>query len=702
MCEGQDTAPAAGEQPLHDGVGTGIDNDVRLDPFTVTRVECPASWDPSSDRLPVTYHLRNPNRRARRGRIVYDVPVPENPDDPRCRTVRTTVHTMPLRSSQLTHGEHELVESDRWDGTITEGLTDRNGERVMADLSRVGVTVEAWDHDGPEPGREGEYVSSAQTRVAIDTVAEAAWGAEWCIPEIRDFGEAQAGQTGQPAAADSYLEPERGRTSIRLRVRNVREATAVRILVARISDRAATGLQPEGFYALTRWNADRQPGLEGATVQGGQVLLADGSEPYVRFNNYGLHWTHENETDFYCFYVAFGERGSFQAASELDYVAHESECLHMKFTVFVHAPARSMGYSRDAARHLEETLREQTRYFRCYKMLGAASTPVQWRQYASHRYIVIILSHATCECGHPSHGTYRQGGRTKPLRLYREGFAPDQNVCPETGRPSNRTYGGCGNKPGVQHFLKLGRFVSGRRPWSGRELNIGNVGTWDGSPEMSQDDEVSFDDEDAIVASPTTAEPTDETEGETSPPDTADTAETTGDDAGEENLGDVEWLETDEDVAALAQEAAEFEMRRALLFEVKGNAEHTRRVPMEDPDTGIWGPVFWFHAGSCRTILTTNLAEYFVNSGTKFYSGWTYVSSDSLQVARLTFDCWLAAQQAEADGAEPAPYVENSTEAFIRAFQAAAGVPAMSEAHPRLVDESLRLVSHEQLTTVLE
>ena len=221
MSEPGETA-AAGEERLRDSAGTGRDTVVRVRAFEVVSVQCADKWDPSEEALAVSYHVQNRNERAVSGRIVYYVPDPSEPPPSDRGTGQIAVHTQSLTQEQFTEGAHELAESERWDGTIDQGLEDRQNERITADLSTVRVVVELWDHSDDAPERQEQHLSRAHTHVHIDAIAEGRWDCERCIPYI----ETNIGD----------LESELMSTKMIARVKNIREGTAVRIMIARISD----------------------------------------------------------------------------------------------------------------------------------------------------------------------------------------------------------------------------------------------------------------------------------------------------------------------------------------------------------------------------------------------------------------------------------------------------------------------------------
>jgi hypothetical protein len=371
------------------------------------------------------------------------------------------LHKQTLTRAQITHGSHLL---QQWEGTITEGITDRKGKKVTADLSPISVRVEIWNKSSDAPGKltgggktdvPGEYFSSDTTTVNIDAIKEAKWSSSWCIPY------------------DDPDEPQHGEVKMKVEVRNVAEGTPVRILVARIGEGDKPPVTRDHPYIMTGQEPELQPGLEGAKVNGNRVLLSDGSEPYVRFNKYEEHWKYEGN-NFYCFSLSFGERGRWVVASERDYVDKEKDCLHMRFTVFIHRSSPVKGkmmldqYTKYAD-ELHKFFRGKTKYFRSYIMRGSAKDMYDWLNHFRHRYIVIHLGHAACGCYHPSHP--REGGKPggKFMDPFHRGFPADQNCCPtalekikeaekalkEDEIHYSRKFRGCGHKSHVFHQLIL-------------------------------------------------------------------------------------------------------------------------------------------------------------------------------------------------------------------------------------------------------
>jgi hypothetical protein len=435
------------------GVTTSVDNPVTLAPYTV-ELHAPPLWDPSAGALGLSYDIHDPNARIRKGRIYYVALVPRSADGVR---VPTVLKRQNLNLSQLRHACHELPQAECWDGNIAEGLTDRVGQRVTADLSPLTVHIAVWN-EGEEPlgfspavtvtsqsGRQ--FVNTSMSRVVIDAIVEARWDTHWCIPY-----------------ADP-VEPAKGHAGMIVRVKNVREGTPVRFQVRRIREIA----DPSRDAAYLDGSEATQEDLPGAVVRGDRVLLADGRAPRVRFRRYEFHWPEDSVNNFYAFRMKFGDArmsqpDEYQVASERDYVNHERACLHMRFTVFISRPAGDLPEYTRAAQRLHRFFRSETKYYRSYLLAGPPRDIMQWLQRFRCRYIVILLGHAACGCYHPDHPQDRRG---KFKDLYHAAFPPDGYVCPtaldttpearRVWREDPRGVAGCGHAEKVFHQNSLGR-----------------------------------------------------------------------------------------------------------------------------------------------------------------------------------------------------------------------------------------------------
>ena len=450
-------------ETLRRPVRTDQDTVIRLRPFEVQNVSCDARWDPQGDPLRVYYEINDPNSRIRSGRILYTARGPDGEE--------VTLYRQALERSQFVHARcYELRESERWDGTIREGITDRIGEKITADLSFFSVTVEVWNTREAEPAarvrggqgrteREGEYLSSGVANVEVDAIVQGRWGSEWVIPY------------------DDPDEPDKGEATISLRVKNVRENTSARIVVSRINEIA--NAENDYLYVDTSWGPEEQPGLQGLVVRNGRVLQSDGSDPKVRFNVYEEHWKYPG-INFYQFGVAFGENGYDMVASERDYVNNERDCLNMRFTVLIECSSLGDEY-RTATDQLWRFLKRETKYFRPYKLMNRVRNIDDWIKHYRNRYIVTIQGHGGVYCAHSDHPTRTVGSgrraRTERMDMYHRGFAPDNYYCPtgveetEAGRREHRwalrhyghPFGGCGNSSHVYHSLSLSQDRSTRR-----------------------------------------------------------------------------------------------------------------------------------------------------------------------------------------------------------------------------------------------
>lgn len=439
---------------VQSGVTTTQQNVIQLRPFDIVLVETVPLWDPTDGPLPLTYTIVDPNQLIQNGKIVYRVPGPDG---------RVTAYTDRLSGDRLQPGLHVLDASQQWDGTTQEGLPDRQGEKVTADLSRINIIITAWNTAFPEPApfvedgtgsgktqRAGEFVATGYTSTAIDAIVLAKWSDHRVIPY------------------DDPEEPDLGHAQTIVHVKNVKDGTPAHIAVFRTNSIADPSSDfpyadessmdnPEDQAEAT------QPGLQDLVVRGQKIVRQDGSRPFVRFNNYDEHWLHEGN-NFYCFTVAF-DQGNAMTASERDYVNNEPECLHMRFTVYIHVSATDLPQYVAVGRALHQWLRGSTKYWRSY--LGSPTADLQhfFRRFR-FRYVVIMLSHGRCTCDHPDHPLDANGN---PMDPYHNSFPPDRGVCPdqvydtseaqaliaEARQHYHHDFGGCGNTTNVRHGIKI-------------------------------------------------------------------------------------------------------------------------------------------------------------------------------------------------------------------------------------------------------
>lgn len=438
-----------------DSVVTG-----RINPTVLMHInvwcESPDLWDPEAGRLPVTFSVFDPNALIRRGRICIRVPGEND---------YLIVHRIDLDPALLGHGsDHELPPAMQWDGIITEGLTDRRGQRITADLSPLSVDIEVWTTENDAPGipsdtrrgttsrpMEGYAVDYSPTN--IDAIVEGRWDRDWVIPL-------------PPPGHDEDMD----KVTMTITTKNVPEDTPVSLSVYRtvnIDDRNGDDL-----YTDDGIGADNQPGLIDLVVRGNQIVRSsDGSKPEVQFLNYDGHYTLPGN-NFYYFTVRFGPFGGEMVASERDFVNAEPDCLHMRFGVFISAPARDLPAARQAGRYLNNLFRGRTKYWRSYLLERAPDNLEEFLQFHGGRAMVLFLGHAAASCHHngtaahllpdgtvnpayDGHPKYRKQGEWVFKKVPKKNFAPDQDVCPTD--VSTRIRGGCGQRDSVSLEMILGR-----------------------------------------------------------------------------------------------------------------------------------------------------------------------------------------------------------------------------------------------------
>jgi hypothetical protein len=580
MSNGHANSSTGAAKPLTRDVLTGQDNTLHTVPFAVLGVTAgdeDGKWDPSQGPLRVEYGISDRNGLAKSGRILYFTKphrsggaVSDSADG------EMILYRQSLNSDEIKPGTHV---TSKWDGNISEGMQDRIGKRVTADLSPVFARVELWNQPTPSPGKPDgsgqtdvpdQYLSSKEARTVIDVIVKAEWDNYRCIPFVVD--------PRDKAEAKKYkrLEPELGVTKMKIRV-NLAEGTDVRIMVCRIVD--IQDPSKDELYACTPTDKELEEGGDDEMQKGlywltvdkkGRVTLAGvgRGDPYVEWKNYGEHWKHEGENNFYCFKLGFGKDGRYMVASERDYGEGETDlrvrrkkerrCLHMRFTVHIHCPAPDLPRSRKEAKRLHAFFRKKTEYYRSY-LTTSASTLDEFHMAFRHRYVFVFTGHAACSCLDASHPRTSEevkvGKRTLKKGALkdvpREDFAPDQNRCPTD--VSTDVYGGCGNKPEVRHHLVLGKI-------GGRRLYLAVLSKSEGNA--------------SVLLGIEKGKPTDP------------------------------------------------KIRRTL-------------------DLSSECPRLMMYTATCRSILTTNLGELFTRAGTKYFVGYTYTSDDDDNLCERFFNRWI-------------------------------------------------------------
>lgn len=669
--------PASG--PVSGGATTGVVNPVELEPFAVRQATVPQRFDPSANnfnnKLPLSFVIWDPNALIRSGRILYTAMV----DDREVILKRTRIP-----AAQLLHGPQVLPVSDQWTGEIAEGLEDRVGEFITADLSPVTIYVQVWNNTSPTPEaplighqgrtrRGGEWLSRSVTFFDIDCIVRAVWERNWCVPYQEPGNNVDPGDEGK------------GQVGMTIEVKNVREDTPVQITVSRIGAVASPG---EDLYYTDSNDVDRQPGLQSLIVQNQKVFCPDSSgDPYVRFVNYEEHWTQPGN-NFYCFSVAFGP-GAAIVASERDWENNESACLHLRFTVVVICSASA---SRDPgihsyARQIHNLFKNDTRYYRSYLFKDPPSSVLHYLSTVRRRYIVFYEGHAAAGCSHWDHPKRTSWSRSRGLRT------PDQTPV-ATGTSLN---------------LVIER-LSIANPTRAREVHPIDIST----PELNNLNAV----RDAVEAlAPDLHPAVVERHGRyyliCSRENYLDRF-AVFDAANHTVNADVEYKKVyrdrfDAEQYACPVRGTSSNPRPAPptihgSYAGCGNASHVEMsivvkpqwwlsyVPTPDPDgkslilyegsnihlvdpsSHDVAPRFLYANDGCRGSITTEFGKRWVNGGTRYYGGWCYVTAD-YSFYKKVFRSWLF------DG--PTEY---DREAFAPAFQTMRQRGQHARYEPRLMD----------------
>jgi len=659
-------------------------NRVELLPFRVYDLKAPERWDPSAGKLPLSYAIDDPNHRIRSGQILYKAPTASG---------FVTVRREKLSKTMLLPMKYELPESMQWDGVIKEGIPDRIGQRVTADLSEIWVVIEVWNNTNPAPGKlipgkQGrtnvakEWLSRAMGSVVVDAIVEGKWARNWVIPY-------------EPSADDAY-ERDKGDVAMKIKVKNVRDGTPVRIEVRRINDIK----DPYSDYPYTGTassTAKLQPGLHNLVVRGQKVVQqANGKDPFVRFNRYDRHWIHKGN-NFYMFAVGFGKQGELMVASERDYENQEKQCLHLRFTVFILAPNHDLYYSRQYARQLHHFFRKGTKYYRSYLMTQRPKDFIQLFARMIHRYIVIFIGHAAAWCIHSEHPTVVNPKTGKGFR------------SPERSRVSknNKIQLQVGGKKEVIELTKATNNLNGlasrvnasplgvkaevMRAVKGKKRYYIVATAKDGKSAVKLLDHRGKDiNADTVFA---------EMYSRAFPPDKYVCPT--------ERWTPTKWLKRQlaYDRRRGAQKGCGHNghVGHALYlgrlqsshprggFDGRGRAylgNSDRRVrtdrlfaSTETVRKGIvikdWdlAPRFAFWNGGCRTMLTTNMGNVIVTNGTRYYFGWVYVSDECPLPVRV-FKDWIKG---------PGAKTEYDTERFLESYYRMVKKNSWMRYEPRLM-----------------
>ena len=543
--------PGSSEEKLKGSVSTGQDNVLTAKPYAVTDLKAkpPDRWDPSKETLPISYKINDPNGRIKSGRILYLV---------RGKEDWLLAHKKSLNLSLLKHGDHKLPKNEEWDGKITETKITRYGQqvqRVTADLAKFRVVVQVWNKESEAPGKlpphqwegktdnQGEWVSHDKCYVEIDAVVKCKWSREWVIPYVND-------------AED---ERDKGSAQMDIQTKNVLDGTPVFFEIDRIEEINKPDSDTP-YIDTVNSDEESQPGLHGATVKNGKILLKDESLPYVRFNNFEEHWKKPGLA-FYCLRLRF-EDGDLINASERDYKSKEKDCLLMKFSVFVQIDPR---YTKETGDDLHRLFGE-TKYYYSY-LMGDPKDPEDWANHFKYRYMVILVGHAASGCMDKKHP---RNPKTKEFKEIPNKYfkPPDQYVCPKDVPQgySRNQYGGCGSKTHVYQRIWLGKSGErhpqdkGQKPQPEIWLRCDNlpIGDSPGRLRIFKQERVWR----QVI---------------------------------DKKTGKKEWKSK----------------RGKVLWE-----------KIYDFSDSV--PRFIFWNGGCQTILTTSFGERIVKAGTRYYHGWIY------------------------------------------------------------------------------
>lgn len=430
------TEPADEVTPvLTDDVRTGRETEVRVAGFSVAELSGPPRWDPSTDRLELSYRVFDPNAQIRRGRLSFYrcPPRQETRDDadgaddsgaddatestdtgpaigaeigeqlalPDGDPETTALHTIALQSDELAHGAHTLAEERRWSGDLA------GGGRISALDAPVWVRLEVWNRDGDEPpGPDDEgTVSYDAVMVPIDIVVRARWASRSVLP------------AGDPD------EPARGETEIDLKLKNVPDDTPIRFAVTRIVEIDAP--VHDRLYDFSGRDASAQPGIEPGAVRGGNVKVS-GRNPKLVFGNHAEHWKYPGN-NFYALWIQVGQSDRWIPVTERDYLAREREALHMRFMCLLYAASRDNPYRVPAIREIGEVMNRRSKYFHATVLTSPMTTPAEYHRQTRNRYIVVHIGHAYGDCWHADHPTRNN----QPIDHPHSGFPPDGLVCPD-------------------------------------------------------------------------------------------------------------------------------------------------------------------------------------------------------------------------------------------------------------------------------
>jgi len=522
--------------------------------------------------------------------------------------------------------------------------------------------------------------------VAVDAIVEGKWARNWVIPYER--------------WSDEAYEQDKGDVAMKIKVKNVRDGTPVRIEVRRIKDIK----DPYGDYPYVGTASSTpklQPGLHDLVVRGQKVVqAANGKDPFVRFNCYDQHWIHKGN-NFYMFAVGFGKDGDLMVASERDHVNKEKQCLHLRFTVFILMPNHDLYYTRRLARQLHHFFRRETKYYRSYLMMETPKDFYQVLRRMTYRYIIIYPGHGAAWCVHPDHPEvvnpktgkgFRSPDRSHVSRnrKVRLEVAAKHEVI-ELTRATNNLNGLAArvNASPLGVKAKVMRAVKGRRRYyivatandgkSGVKLLDHHGRNINATTDYAELYSRAFP-PDKYVCPTERWTPTKWLKRQLAYDRRRGAQKGCGH---RENVGHAMCL-------GRLRSAHPRSGVSAHSHGYIGNMDHNYRVDRLCCSTETTNflislskktrpvPRFILWNGGCRTMLTTNLGRLFTANGSRYYFGWVYVSNECEFVMKV-FKDWIKG---------PGAKTEYDTERFLDSYYRMVKKGTWSRYEPRLMTSS--------------